>query len=388
MGVETVKKIENLNENETEEQYKSRVSDIRSNIVRVYEELELDDKAVVKAEESAKDRIERLEKYYRELHKRGEFRDEKTGRVKNLNEVCRTILEEMDRRQFSSWSKNRVWVTVSDDCKRAWRAPIVDNDSKLSDKSLLGIDNEVETIYDQQIEAITQIRNFDYMELPKSLRTVVAEQVYKLYKSHDKEWTKHGIQVIKHSEGLDINDPFAGIIRVEEGQAYEGELYDSIASFRKTVTEFMKKINTGLLDKNGNRIISLEREHELAMGVRVLDGYFKPHSNYKWKRDMLRWAKLLLKKFELKSKSGAEKFSREKVSRDFYDFDKMFKEDPARGLTREEIAKMQNRLCVFFVQFLKHHPGLLALADIFEEISEEKRAAHSIKMNAKLSDRA
>ena len=124
------------------------------------------------------------------------------------------------------------------------------------------------------------------------------------------------------------------------------------------------------------------------MGVKVLDGYFKPHANYKWKRDALKWAKLLLKKFELKSKSGAEKFSRETVSSDFYDFATMFEEDPKRGITREQIAKKQKRACVFFIQFIKHQPALLALADIFAEVSEQKRAAHSIKMNPKLSDRA
>lgn len=366
----------------------SRITEIIGHIVRVYDELEVDDSAVQKVEENLKDRIKRLESYYRELHSKGEFKEERTGRVKSLNEICRTILAEMDRRHITSWSKNWVWVTLPDDCKRAWRKPVVDNVGKLEDKSLLSIDNEVETIYDQQIDLIKELHGFDYNELPKSRRLMLAEQFYKMYRYHEREWQKHGITVVKHEDGLNIPDPFAGIIRVEEGQPYEGELEDSLKGLKKTLTAFIKKIHTGILDKEGNRIVTLEREHELAMGVRVLDGYFKPHANYKWKRDIPRWASLLLKKFELKSKSGAEKYSRETVSRDFYDFDQMFKEDPERGVTREEIAKMQKRLCVFFLQFIKHHPGLMALADVFAEVSEEKRAAHSIKMNAKLSDRA
>ena len=42
----------------------------------------------------------------------------------------------------------------------------------------------------------------------------------------------------------------------------------------------------------------------------------------------------------------------------------------------------------FFLQFIEHHEGLTALSDIFENVMEEKRAGHSIKMAAKLSDTA
>jgi hypothetical protein len=389
VGVETVKKTDEvINENESQEQILSKVSEIKDHIIRVYDELDNNDKTVEKFEDDAIDQIRRIKDYYVELWKRGAFVDEQTQRKKDLHEVSRTILEEMDMRNMTLWSKRLVQIALTDDYKRAWRKPIVDNDGKPKDFALLGIDKEVETIFDEHMKAINLVRNFDYNELPKSLRLSIAEHVYKLYRAHDREWQKHGLTVVKHEDGLNIPDPFSGIIRVEEGEAYEGELYDAIVSHKKTIGAFAKKVKTGILDKNGKRIISLQREHELAMGVKVLDGYFKPHANYKWKRDAYRWAGLLLTKFRLKSKSGAEKFSRQPVSSEFYDFKDMFKEDPQRGLTREEIAKMQQRLCVFFMQFIRHQPGLLAMADIFAEVSEEKRAAHSIKMNLKLSDRA
>ncbi|HJX79200.1 hypothetical protein [Glutamicibacter sp.] len=388
MGIETVKKAVDINESETQEQFLSRVSEINGHIVRIYNELEHSDKSLQEIETSLKDQINRLAEYYEELYRRGSFVDEKTQRKKSLNEVCRTILGEMSKRDFSTWTKDRVWHSLDNKYKRAWRKPIVDEDGKLVSTSLLEIDNEVETLFDEQMNHIRSFNGFDYNELPKSLRLMVAEHFYKAYRRHEREWQKHGITVVKHEDGLNIPDPFEGIIRIEEGEPYEGELYDSIVSHKKTVSAFAKKIKTGIKDKDGNRIITLEQEHEYAMGVRSLDGYFLPSKNYKWKRDLVRWAGLLLKKFELKSKSGAEKFSREPVSRNFYDFKTMFKEDPERGITREEIAKMQRRVCIFFLQFIKHHPGLLALADIFVNVSEEKRAAHSIKMNAKLSDRA
>jgi len=384
VGVETVKNTENIKEFETPEQTTSRVSEIKNNIVRIYEEMQGYDNAVQKMEVSAADNIKRLGEYYKELHSKGEFIDETTGRTKNLNEVCRTILAEMDARSFSPYCKQWVWKSLPDDYKRAWRKPIDTIDGKPAKAGLLSIDNEVETLYDEQMECITKLRNFDYNDLPKSLRIQVAEHVYKVYRKHDKEWQKHGLTVVKHEDGLDIQDPFAGIIRVEEGEAYEGELFDALKGIKKSVTEIMKKVKTGLKDKDGNRLITLDREHEIAMGVKTLDGYFNPMANYKWKRDIPNWAKILLKKFQLKSKSGAEKFSRKDVGSNFYDFF----EKQKRGVTREEIAKMEKRLCVFFLQFIKHHPGLMALSTMFEEISEEKRAAHSIKMNPKLSDRA
>lgn len=384
MGVETLKETQEPQEiEETHEQFLSRISEINVNINRIYDEMEADEQAIIKIERNKIDQIKRLEGYYRELHRRGAFVEPKTLRQRRLNEVNNVILEEMEKREFTSVTRRWVNHCLSDDCKREWRAPKIDTiDGKGKDFSLP--DLETQHLYDELLDHINEVANIDYMELPKQMRLAVAERVYKTYKYHDKEWTKHDLTVVKHEDGLNIPDPFSGIIRVEEGIPYEGEIYDVLKEIRKSVTEIMKKARTGILDKDGNRIITLKEEHEIAMGLRTLDGYFNPMANYKWKRDVPNWAKILLKKFVLKSKSGAEKFSRKNVSSNFYDFF----EEQERGITREEIAKMEKRLCIFFLQFIKHHPGLMALSTLFEKITEEKRAAHSIKMNPKLSDRA
>lgn len=384
MGVETLRKVEETQEiEETHEQFLSRISEINVNINRIFDEMEADEKAIIKIEKNKIDQIKRLEGYYRELHKRGAFVEPKTLRQRRLSEVNNVILEEMEKREFTPVTRRWVNHCLSDDCKRQWRAPKIDTiDGK--EKSFSLPDLETQHLYDELLDHINEIANIDYLELPKSMRLSIAEKVYKTYKYHDKQWTKHDLTVVKHEDGLNIPDPFAGIIRVEEGVPYEGEIFDVLKEIRKSVTEMMKKVKTGILDKDGNRIITLEEEHEIAMGLRTLDGYFNPMANYKWKRDIVGWAKILLRKFVLKSKSGAEKFSRKSVSSNFYDFF----EDQERGITREEIAKMQKRLCIYFLQFLKHHEGLMALSTLFEKVTEEKRAAHSIKMNPKLSDRA
>jgi hypothetical protein len=58
------------------------------------------------------------------------------------------------------------------------------------------------------------------------------------------------------------------------------------------------------------------------------------------------------------------------------------------GESQEKRLQKCKDVYAYSLTIIKHHPGLLALADIFVNVSEEKRAAHSIKMNAKLSDRA
>ena len=384
MGVETVRKTEDLGENESQEQFLSRVSEINQNILRIYDEMEQEDKSIQKIEESFSDQIRRIAEYYKELHTRGEFKDMKTGRIKKLNEVSRTILDEMTIRQFTPWSKKIVWYALKDEFKRAWRNPIVDNASKLSNGGLLSIDTEVETLYEEQMEYIRAITNFDYLDLPKSLRLMIAEHVYKLYKKHDKEWTKHGLTVVKHQDGFHVPDPYESIIRIKEGPAYRGELYDAFKSLQKTIGDVKKKVEKDVLIAMGDRAISVEKEHQIAMSVRVIEAFFKPNANYKWKRDIKGWAQLIKKKLELKSKSGAEKFSRKVVDKKWLDENK----DNKRGITREEIAKMQHRLCKYFLQFIDHFEFLTEISDLYVDTSESKRAAHSINMHDKLSDRA
>ena len=370
---------------ENHEQFLARISEINHNITRIYDEMENDERQIIRIEETKKDQIKRLEGYYRELHTRGAFVEDKTIRQKSLNEVCRTILEEMDKRNFTGYTKRWVWHVLSNDCKRAWRKPIVTEQGKLKDFSLP--DLEIQNIYDEYMDHINELIDFDYNELPKSLRISIGEHFYKAYRHHDKEWTKHDIAIVKHQDGLNIPNPFAGIIRVEEGIAYEGELFDALKGLKKAIGDSMKKMRIDMKDSKGNRVITLEREHELAMGVKTLEGIFLPMKNYKWKRDIIGWAHLILKRLELKSKSGASKWSRKKVDQRFLDGLAGI-EDIERGLTREEINKIQKRMVRFFLQFIQHSEGLMSLHEAFVETTEEKRAAHSIKMNPKLSDSA
>jgi hypothetical protein len=386
VGQEFSKSTEVVDSDEPQnhQQFLERIQEINRNIERIYDEMEIDEKQIIKIEGSKKDQIKRLEGYYRELYKKGAFVESKTMRQKSLNEVCRTIMEEMDRRDFTAYSKKTVWHVLSDDCKRAWRKPDTIN-GKLPCGSLLDV--ETQSIYDEYMDHINELLDFDYNELPKSLQMGIAEHFYKTYRYHDKEWQKHDITVVKHQDGLNIPNPFAGIIRVEEGVPYEGELFECLKNLKKSINDAMKKMRLDMKDAKGNRVITLEREHELAMGVRTLEGYFLPWKNYKWKRDIPGWAHLILKRLELKSKSGASKWSRKKVDQRFLDGLAGI-EDLERGLTREEINKIQKRMVRFFLQFIMHHEGLMALSEAFVEITEQKRAAHSIKMNPKLSDSA
>jgi hypothetical protein len=109
----------------------------------------------------------------------------------------------------------------------------------------------------------------------------------------------------------------------------------------------------------------------------ALCGYLKPSANDKWKRDFLGWAKILKRRLEIKSKSGAAKFSRKDVEIDGIIH--------RRGVTREEINKNQLRVIKAYEKFMKHVPALIALHNSFVWLLEPVRAAHSVRMHDKLS---
>lgn len=361
----------------------TRISEIHRNILRIYDEMTEDESTVRKIELTKIDKIKRLGQYYENLYELGEFKDPETGRRKELCEISRTILEEMSKppRNFSDKTKWTVWKVLPDKYKRAWRT--IPKDSKLEKSRIEDEDPEVVAVYNDALEHINEIAVFDYMELPKRYRLAIAERVYEVYKHHDKEWTRHGLQVVKHPQDDFSNlDPFAEIVSIEKGEPYEGELYDVYVELRKVIDEMCKKVKRDLKDKSGKRRISLEQEHMFANGVRVFIGYLKPHSNYKWKRDIYGWSRILWRRLELKSKSGAAKFSRKPVEIAELELKTW------RGITREEIDKNQARLYKFFGQFIQHFPAMITLHQIFESISEPIRAEHSVKLHEKLSNRA
>lgn len=344
--------------------------------------MESDERAGKRIEGSKGDQIKRLGYYYKEQFDLGVFTDAESGRPKNMNEICRTILQEMDSRNFTMYSKQRVWHVLPNEFKRAWRKPIVTEDGKLSSDSLPEEDTEVTTIYNDYMDHVNELMNFDYNELPKNLRISLGEHFYKCYRDHEKQWQTHGMSFVKHSDGLNIENPFADIVRLKKGKPYEGMLYKQWGSLIETMKECQKKVKTGVLDENGNRRITEEEEMTYVNGMIVLEGYFKPMKNDKWKRDTFGWAGIIDKFKELRSKSGAAKSSRKA-----YDVEGMTAKK-WRGITREEIDKNQTRMAKFYKQFIEYVPAFFIIHQQFVGMFETPRAIHSIELSDKLSDSA
>ena len=345
---------------------------IKKNLERTYDEMRL----LATTEETKIEYIHRLKEYYIALLERGEFIDYETGRKKTKNEISRTIIDEMKKRNVPKRTQWYVPDVLPDDCKRAWRQPITIN-GKLQDRSLLAIDSELTTIYEDYSEIIKKLDKFDYNELPKRMQLELAESVYKLYRHHDKEWSKHDLQVVKHEDGLNIPDPYAGIIRIYEGKPYRGMAVNGVSQLIKVLQEVKKKYTVNIYGKDEKRKITLEQEKAIYNGYMTLCGYFKPAANDKWKRDFLGWCSILKRRVTIRSKSGAAKFSRKFIELD----GKKHK----RGITREEIDKNQLRMLKAYEQFMEHLPPLIAIHNSFEWLLEPVRAAHSVRMHDKLS---
>jgi hypothetical protein len=371
------KYVEVLNQ----EQDVVRVSEIGKNIERLYGEMKSDEVIYNRIIETKRDQIRRLAQYYKQQIENDCCFDKNKNKITSTHHICRIIIDEMTDRGFTGDTKVEVYRTLGDDYKRAWRQPVTNN-GKVG-MPTLEMDAELQTYYEEKMKIVDSLDNFDYNELPKPLKMLFAEKVYDLYKYHDKQWTHHGLHIVKHPQDDFSNlDPFSEIVSIEKGEPYEGELYEVYTELRKVVTEMCKKIKHDLKDENGERRITLEQEHMFANGVRVFIGYLKPHSNYKWKRDLFGWSRILGKRMELKSKSGAAKFSRKPVEIAELDIKTW------RGITREEIDKNQNRLYKYFGQFIEHFGSLIIFHQIFETISEPIRAEHSVKLHEKLSNRA
>lgn len=369
-------------ENLSQEDFTNRIDEISRNISRIYDEMESDERIIKRIETSKADQIRRLAQYYKEQWDLGVFKDPETGRHKDQHEICRTILTEMDARNFTGYTKHQVWVTLPDDYKRAWRKPIDTVDGKLTKVSLLKEDIEVESVYNTYMDFVNELDNFDYNELPKNLRISLGERFYDMYRNHEKQWQSHGMTFVKHSDGLNIPNPYEDVVKLIKGKPHEDMLFHAAMDLSKTIKDFAKKIKTGVLDENGNRRVSLEDEKEMANGMIVLSGLFKPLKNDKWKRDFLGWNEIFIKEDVLESKSGAAKFSRKKIDVEHLNISEW------RGITREEIDKNRPRMMRFFRQFIRHVPALFILHRIFTEVLEEPRAIHSIQMHDKLADSA
>jgi hypothetical protein len=364
-----------------QEQFTTRVTEVSRNISRIYEEMEADEKLHIRIEDTRADQIRRLAKYYEEQINLGVCKDKNGIKIDNTHHISRLILEQMDLRPFTEWSKRTVHRALGDDFKRGWRS-VVTVDGK-GTRVPLDMDAELATLFGEVMDSANEIGTFDYNEFPKPLKMQFAERVYDLYKFHDKQWTKHGLRIVKHPQDDFSNlDPFSEIISIEKGEPYEGELYEVYTELWKIIGEMRKKVKHDLKDEDGNRRITLDQEHMFANGVRVFIGYLKPHSNYKWKRDLFGWSRILGKRMELKSKSGAAKFSRKPVEIAELDIKTW------RGITREEIDKNQARLFKFFQQYIEHFGSMIIFHQIFESISEPIRAEHSVKLHEKLSNRA
>lgn len=288
----------------------------------------------------------------------------------------------MDARNFTGYTKGYVWKILPNEYKRAWRKPVVTENGKLEHSSLPKEDIEVETVYNNYMDYVNELMDFDYNELPKNLRISLGEHFYKCYRDHEKQWQTHGMSFVKHSDGLNIENPFAEIVRLRKGKPHEGMLYKAWVEYIEVCKEVAKKVKNGVLDEKGNRRISLEDEQAAANGLTVMAGFLKPMKNDKWKRDILGWADILLKKAELRSKSGAAKSSRKP-----YDVEGMDGKQ-WRGITREEIDKNQGRMIKYFKQFVEYVPAFFMIHQQFIKMFEEPRAIHSIELSDKLSDSA
>jgi hypothetical protein len=368
-----------------QEQFTTRAQELKRNIDRLYEEMYSDEVIHQRIFETKRDQIRRLAAYYKEQINLGICFDRQNRKVESTHQISRMILEEMDdpARRFSDVSKREVNKALGDEYKRAWRQPWK-TDGKQSGHSL-EMDAELKIFYEEHMEHINELLNFDYFELPQPLRVSLAEHFYRAQKHHDKEWTKHGLQVVKHqADGYYVPDRFPDIIRIEETEPYEGELYDAMKSFKKTWTEMMKKVKT---QRPPN--LTVEMEHEWAMGVKVWEGLFKPWGNFKWKKELYGWSGILKRRILLRNKCAAAKSSRIETKFDNItqeDWKEAFEEEmKPRGITREEIDKNHLKLIKFFQQFMRHYASIIVFAQSFDGMTATFRARHSVRLHEKLS---
>lgn len=351
-------------------------NDIKSQIESIYAEMKADDITVEELEQKKVIKIKNLETDYERLFEMGEFKDEETGRIKSQNEICRTILEEMDRRDFSNWTKHQVWVTLKDSHKRAWRKPVDGtydpNTGKLTKVSLL--DPETDVLYNKYMDHINELFEFDYNDLPKSLQISIGEHFFKCYKVHNDAWLKQGITLVKHEQ--DTHDASKGDpIRIETRKKRKGELYHSMEELRDVITECLPIIESHPPE-------DLDNEHKYANAVRGLTAYFIPWKNSKWKKDWMNWIEIHIKQVELRSKSGAAKFSKIHVTSVEEGIDAW------QGITREEIDKNRRRILRFARDFTKNFPYLAELSEYFMSEIEPVRAIHTVKLHSKMSEAA
>ena len=335
-----------------------------------------DDIAVEQLEETKGSKIVKLKDYYMSLLEIGQFKDEETGRPKDKHEICRTILEEMDKRNFSEWTKRRVDQSLGDDYKRAWRKPIEGTfDIKTGKPKGFSLpDAETDLIYNKYMDFINELDNFDYNELPRSLQISIGERFFKCYKYHNDQWLKQGITLVKHEQ--DTHDASKGDpIRIETHKQRKGELYHAMVELKEVIDECLPVVESHPPE-------DLAKEHKYANAVRGLTAYFIPWKNSKWKKDWMRWIDIHIKQVELRSKSGAAKFSKIHITSVEEGIDAW------QGITREEIDKNRPRILRFARDFTKNFPYLADLSEYFMTEIEPVRAIHTIKLHPKMSEAA
>lgn len=368
-----------------QEQFTTRVEEIKRNVERLYEEMYADEVLHQRIFETKRDQIRRLAAYYNEQINLGVCFDIKKRSITDTHHISRLILEQMSipGRIFSELSKREVHAALNDDYKRAWRK-IVTPDGKGS-ITPLEMDDELQVLFNEMMEHANELAIFDYNEFPKPLKIRFAERVYQMWKHHDKEIAKHGIQVVKHQEdGFYVEDRFPEIIKIEETEPYEGELCDVIKENIKIMREWYKKVK---VQRPPN--LTIEMEHEWAMGIRSLNGFLKPWGNYKWKKELYGWAGILKRRILLRNKCAAAKSSRIPTKFDnvmLKDWKELVEEElKPRGITREEIDKNHLKCIKFFQQFVKHFPGLIEFTQSFDGMTATYRARHSVRLHEKLS---
>ena len=361
--------------NQNQGQLVLSVDGILENINKIYEEMRIEDHTVGEVDETKAEKIIKLKDLYLELINAGEFKDEETGRIKTRNEIARTILDEMEKRELN-WSRQRVWDTLGDDYKRAWRRPIEGTFDTKTGKPMgvALLDSETKFIYDKYMKAVQLLKDFDYNELPKGAQIMLGEQFFDCYKHHNEEWLKHKITLVKGEQ--DTHDATKGDpIRIETGKKRRGELVVSMEELRDAINECIPIIES-------NPPEDLNMEHKYANAVRGLTAYFIPWKNRKWKKDWLNWINIHIREKELRSKSGAAKFSKIHVT--------SIEEgiDAWQGITREEIDKNRSRILRFARDFVRNFPYLGALSEYFMTVVEPPRALHTVKLHNTMSEAA
>ena len=347
------------------------VVDIKKQIESLYTEMKSDDIIKEDLERTKVTKIKKLRDYYLSLLEAGQFKDEDTGRPKDKHEICRTILEEMDKRDFSQWSKASVWYALSDDYKRAWRKPITNN-GKLQSSSLLNPETDI--IYNQYMDHINELFEFDYNELPKSLQISIGEHFFKCYKKHNDEWLKLGITLVKHEQ--DTHDASKGDpIRIETHRGGGGELYHAMVELKEVIDECLPVVESHPPE-------DLAKEHKYANAVRGLTAYFIPWKNSKWKKDWGGWIEIHVEQVNLGLNQvlpNSQRFISHQLRKGLMH---------GRELPEKPVDKNRPRILRFARDFTKNFPYLADLSEYLVTEIEPVRAIHTIKLHPKMSEAA